>query len=245
MNTLQANSYNELQKLLAKKVTKLFLVGAAALPVLTKLLVNKLFIIDWMALPAENINLTLLDLFVSLLLPLFIFIAATDLFTGEGERGTLFQVRPISRIELFMSKLLSIGVLVLAQLLLVWLFVLISSALFDKTFNIVSIASSLGAFLVSLAPLMVIAALAVLIALAVKSSVLAISGMIVLYLVMVFIPYVAPNILYMLPTAYLDWYMHWMGDVSIRWIAQTVTYLCSSFALFLTAAYYMFNRKEA
>jgi ABC-2 type transport system permease protein len=245
MNTIQANSYNELQKLLAKKVSKLFLIGAAALPVLTKLLVNKLFIIDWMALPAENINLTLLDLFVSFLLPLFIFIAATDLFTGEGERGTLFQVRPISRIELFLSKLLSIGVLVLAQLLLVWLFLLISSALFDKTFDLVSIFSSLGAYLVSLAPLMVITALAVLIALAVKSSVLAISGMIVLYLIMAFIPYMAPNILYMFPTAYLDWYMHWMGDVTIRWIAQTVTYLCSSFALFLTAAYYMFNRKEA
>jgi ABC-2 type transport system permease protein len=245
MNTIQANSYNELQKLLAKKVTKLFLFGAATLPVLTKLLVNKLFNIDWMALPAENINLTLLDLFVSFLLPLFIFIAATDLFTGEGERGTLFQVRPISRIELFLSKLLSIGMLVLAQLLLVWLFVLISSALFDKTFDFISITSSIGAYLVSLAPLMVLAALAILIALAVKSSVLAISGMIVLYIVMAFLPYIAPNILYMLPTAYLDWYMHWMGDVSIRWIAQTVTYLCSSFALFLTAAYYMFNRKEA
>ncbi|WP_342430358.1 ABC transporter permease subunit [Neobacillus sp. FSL H8-0543] len=245
MNTIQANSYNELQKLLAKKVTKLFLFVAVALPVLTKLLVNKLFIIDWMALPAENINLTLLDLFVSLLLPLFIFIAATDLFTGEGERGTLFQVRPISRIELFLSKLLSIGGLVLVQLLLVWLFMLISSALFDKTFDFVAIASSLGAYLVSWVPLMVIVALAVLIALVINSSVLAISGMIVLYLAMVFIPYMVPNILYMLPTAYLDWYMHWLGDVSFRWIIQTVTYLCSAVVLFLSAGYYMFNRKEA
>ncbi|HEY4550293.1 MAG TPA: ABC transporter permease, partial [Bacillus sp. (in: firmicutes)] len=111
MQTIQANSLNELQKLITKKITKLFLVGALFIPFLTKLLVNKLFITDWMALPAANINFTLLDLFLTILLPLFIFIAATDLFTGEAERGTLFQVRPISRMELFLSKTVAIGVL--------------------------------------------------------------------------------------------------------------------------------------
>ena len=65
MQTIQANSLNELQKLLTKKMTKLFLAGALLIPFLTKLLVNKLFITDWMALPAENINFTLLDLFVN------------------------------------------------------------------------------------------------------------------------------------------------------------------------------------
>ncbi|MEH7255416.1 ABC transporter permease subunit, partial [Neobacillus niacini] len=112
-NTLKANSLNEMEKLLVKKVTKLFLFSAVLIPLLTKLLVNNLFITDWMALPAENINFLLLDLFVTILLPIFVFIAATDLFTGDGERGTLFQVRPISRIELFLSKLIAISLLTL------------------------------------------------------------------------------------------------------------------------------------
>jgi ABC-2 type transport system permease protein len=232
MNTIQANTFNEMQKLLTKRVTKLFLIAAVLIPVLTKLLVNNLFLTDWMALPTENINFTLLDLFVTILIPLFIFIAATDLFIGEGERGTLFQVRPISRMELFLSKVMAISVFSLFILLLDWLAVIISSAVLDKVFDMAAIPSSLGAFIVSWFPLIVLTALAVMVALFVHSSVLAISGMIVLYLMMMFIPYVLPNSLYLLPSAYLDWYMQWLSDVSFRWVIQTVTYLCSSLLYF-------------
>jgi ABC-2 type transport system permease protein len=245
MNTIKANTFNEIQKLLTKKVTKLFLLSTILVPVLTKLLVNHLFLTDWMALPTENINFTLLDLFITILIPLFIFIAATDLFTGEGERGTLFQVRPISRIELFLTKVIAISVLCLFILLLEWLAVMFSSAVFDKAFDIADIPSSFGAFIVSWFPIIVLTAFAVMLALFVHSSVLAISGMIVLYLFMMFIPYVLPGSLYLLPSTYLDWYMQWLSDVSFRWIIQTVTYLCSSFALFFSIGYYMFNRKEA
>ncbi|WHY02148.1 ABC transporter permease subunit [Neobacillus sp. DY30] len=245
MKTIRASTFNELQKLLTKKGTKLFVLAAVLIPVLTKLLVNNLFLTDWMALPTENINFSLLDLFVTLLIPLFIFIAATDLFTGEGERGTLLQVRPISRMELFLSKVIAISVFSLFILLLEWLAVMISSAVFDKAFDITVIPSSLGAFIVSWFPIIVLSSFAVMLALFVHSSILAISGMIVLYLIMMFIPYVLPNSLYLLPSAYLDWYMQWLSDVSIRWVIQTVTYLCSSFALFFSVGYYMFNRKEA
>ncbi|MEC1524767.1 ABC transporter permease subunit [Neobacillus niacini] len=245
MNTIKANTLNEMQKLLTKKGTKLFLLASVLIPVLTKILVNNLFLTDWMALPAENINMTLLDLFVTILIPLFIFIAATDLFTREGERGTLLQVRPISRMELFGSKVIAISILSLFILLLEWTAVVVSSTVFDKAFEITAIPSSIGAFVVSWFPILVLTAFAVMLALFVHSSVLAVSGMIVLYLIMLFIPYVLPGSLFFLPTAYLDWYMQWFGNVSIRWMIQTVTYLCSSFALFFTVGYYMFNRKEA
>jgi ABC-2 type transport system permease protein len=245
MNTILANSLNEIQKLLAKKVTKLLLLSAVIIPVLTKLLVNNLFLTDWMAMPAENINFTLLDLFVTIFIPLYIFIASTDLFTGEGERGTLLQVRPISRMELFVSKLSAIGILTLLVLLVEWLSVMISSAFFDNTLEFSTIAVSLGAFIVSWFPIIVISAFAVMLALVIRSSILAISSMIVLYLLMMFIPYVLPASLYLLPSTYLDWYMQWLGDVSFRWIIQTVTYLFSSFTLFFSIGYYMFNRKEA
>jgi ABC-2 type transport system permease protein len=245
MNTILANSLNEIQKLLAKKVTKLLLLSAVLIPVFTKLLVNNLFLTVWMAMPTENINFTLLDLFVTMLIPLYIFIASTDLFTGEGERGTLLQVRPISRMELFLSKLSAIGIITIFVLLIEWLSVIISSVIFDKTFEFSTIAVSLGAFIVSWFPIIVISAFAVMIALVIQSSVLAISSMIVLYLIMIFIPYVFPASLNLLPSTYLDWYMQWLGDVSFRWIIQTVTYLCSSFTLFFSIGYYMFNRKEA
>jgi ABC-2 type transport system permease protein len=147
--------------------------------------------------------------------------------------------------ELFLSKIIAISIFSLIVLLLEWLAVMISSSVFDKTFNLTNIPSSLGAFIVSWLPLIVLTAFAVTLALLVQSSVLAISSMIVLYLIMMFMPYVLPSSLYLLPSSYLDWYMQWLSDVSLRWILQTVTYLCSSFALFFSVGYYMFNRKEA
>ncbi|MFP7295871.1 ABC transporter permease [Neobacillus niacini] len=245
MNIIGANCLNEMQKLFAKKSTKLLLTSAVLIPVLTKLIVNNLFLTDWMALPSENINFTLLDLFINLFIPLFIFVSATDLFTGEGERGTLLQVRPVSRMELFLSKVTAISTFSLIILILEGLTVVASSAVFDKSFDLAAISSSLGAFAVSWFPLIVLTAFAVMLALIVNSSVLAITCMIVLYLIMMFIPYALPSSLYLVPSSYLDWYMQWLSDVSLRWILQTVTYLCSSFALFFSAGYYMFNRKEA
>ena len=245
MNIILANSCNELEKLLAKRVTKLFIVTAALLPFFIKVIVNNLFITDWMALPLENINFSVLDLFISILLPLFIFIAATYLFTGEGEQGTLFQVRPISRIELFLTKNFAICLIVGIQLLTVWLSIMVSSAILGQSFQLSMILTSLGAFLVSWVPLIVLTALAILLAQIVNSSIIAIASMIFLYLVMVFLPYVLPTIMYLLPTSYIDWYMQWHGNVSFLWIVQTVTYLCSSFALFFSTGYYIFNKKEA
>lgn len=245
MNTILSSSLNEGQKVFSKKGTKLFLVMAVIIPLLTKFIVNNLFLTDWMELPGENITFTLLDVFVTILLPLFIFITSTDLFTGENERGTLLPIRPISRMELFLSKVIAISFFSLVQLLLVWISTILSSALFDQTFNAGTIFSSLGAFVISWIPLMVITAFSVFLALLFHSSVLAISGMIVIYLLMVVVPYFLPNLLYLFPSSYLDWYMQWLGNVSIRWIIQTLTYLCSAFALFFTIGYYMFSRKEA
>jgi ABC-2 type transport system permease protein len=245
MNPVWANCKNELEKLMVKRVSKLFLVLACVLPIIIKILVNKMFITDWMALPSTNMNYMILDLMVKVILPLFCFIAAAELYTGEGERETLFQVRPISRIELFFSKTVAIGIFIGIQLLLSWLAVTISSMVLDNSFRFADLVLSLVAFLVSWFPLMVLSALAVLIALLVKTSVLAVSGLILVYVGMTILPYVFPGLLYMFPSSYLDWYMQWIGDISFRFVAQTVTYLCSAAALCLATGYYMFNKKEA
>ncbi|AGK52203.1 membrane spanning protein [Bacillus sp. 1NLA3E] len=245
MNPVLANICNEVEKLVAKRITKFLLLVAGILPFILKLVINKLFITDWMALPSENINYTILDLQVKVLLPLFCFLAAAELFTGEGERGTLLPVRPISRIELFISKMAAIVIIIGSQLILGWLGVTISSMVFDSTFQYDSIFSSLAAFLISWVPLLALTAFSVLFALVVNTSVVAVTSLILLYLVMTFIPYVFPGVLYMLPSSYLDWYMQWLGDVSFRWACQTVLYICSSSSLFLATGYYIFNRKEA
>ncbi|WP_040204633.1 ABC transporter permease [Neobacillus jeddahensis] len=244
MNTIVANSYNELQKLVTRRVTKLFFGVALSIPFIVKLVVNKLFITDWMALPSENINFSILDLFITIILPLFIFIAATYLFTGESERGTLLIVRPISRIELYLTKTAAISIIIMFQLLMTWLSIIISSVLFDQSFHFSSLLTSLAASLLSWVPLIVLTSLAIVLALLVNSSVLAISSMIFLYLLMFVLPYLFPNVMYLLPSSYLDWYMQWFRNMSIQWLIQTFTYLCSSFALYFCTGYFIFSKKE-
>lgn len=245
MQSVPANLYNELEKLWAKRVTKLFLLLAIVLPIAIKLLVDTMFLTNWMALPSLNVNYMILDLLVKLILPLFCFMAAAELFTGEGERGTLIQVRPINRIELFLSKTAAIGVFNIIQLILSWLSVTISSMVFDNSFRYGDIGLGFVAFLVSWFPLFVLTAFAVFFALLVRSSTIAMSGLILIYVGMLFLPYVFPNLLYLFPASYLDWYMQWIGDISIRWAMQTLIYLFSATVLFLASAYYMFNKKEA
>lgn len=245
MKTMFANGLNELDKLIARRTTVLFLILAAGLPVLIKLLAHKLFLTNWMSLPANSISFSILDLFVKVLLPLYIFIAATVLFTSEKEQGTLFPVRPISRLELFTTKTSAICLMVAIQLFTVWLSLMISSAIFDQTFQFMTIFSAFAAFFVSWVPLIVLTALTILLTQFVNASAIAVSTMIVLYLVMMVLPYAVPNTLYLFPSSYLAWYMQWFGDVSIRWLIQSIIYLCSAFALFFITGYYIFKKKEA
>jgi ABC-2 type transport system permease protein len=245
MNTLLSNGLNELEKLMVKRTTKLFLIFAAALPILIKLLVHKLFITNWMSLPTDNINFSILDLYVNIFLPLYIFIAATVLFTGEKEQGTLFPVLPISRLELYITKTFAICLMIGIQLFTVSVTLMVSNVIFDQSFQLKAILSVLGAFFVSWVPLIVLTAIAILLAQFFNSSAIAVSSMIFLYFVMIVLPYAVPNVLYFFPTSYFDWYMQWFGNMSIRWLIQSITYLCSSFTLFFITGYYIFNKKEA
>jgi ABC-2 type transport system permease protein len=245
VNTMLVNSQNELEKLFSKNVTRLAIITAVLLPLLVNLLANKLTIADWMGLPSENIHYSMLDIFIKGVLPIYSFMAAAILFTGEAEKGMLIPVRPISRFELFCSKALAIALMLGLQLVIAWLSLIISGVLFGQRIQLAAAFASLGAFLVSLVPLMVLTGFAILLATLLKSSITAITSMIVLYIVMLILPFVMPGSLYLFPSSYLDWYMGWQGNVSIKWLIETVTYLCSAFALFFTSGCYIFNSKEA
>lgn len=245
MKLVWANSLNEMQKLIAKKSTKLFLLTAGILPFILMLLIEKLIFADWMALPSENIQYSILDLFVKVLLPIFTFLAAAELFTAEGERGTLLPVRPISRFELFISKTMSIGIVIGLQLGLCWIGVTTGSLVMTRSFESAKTIELFAAFLLSWLPLLSLTCVAVLVALLVKSSVACITALILVYLGMIVLPYVFPNLLFMLPSSYLDWYVQWLGNASFKWVIQSVLYMCSFITMFLAISYSIFYRKEA
>jgi ABC-2 type transport system permease protein len=244
LQSVSMNARNEMVKLTAKRGIKFYFWIAALLPVVLSFLAVKIQANDMITLPSLNISFSILNVFLMVILPLFVFMAASDLFAGEWERGSLFQVSPINRVEAFLSKIVSIGVLCFAQLGIVWVSVSISMSIAEKRIIWSEIASTFVAFIVSFLPLLAIICLATFISQSFKHGASALGFMILTYAFMYVLPLIISQTTFLFPTAYLDWYQQWGGNVNFAWLGKSFIYLFSFCTLFLTAGYYSFNTKE-
>jgi ABC-2 type transport system permease protein len=244
LQSVSMNARNEMVKLTAKRGIKFYLFLATLLPVVLSFLAVKIQANDMITLPSLNISLSILNIFLMVLLPLFTFMAASDSFAGEWERGSLFQVSPINRVEAFLSKIVAISAICFVQLGIVWVSVSISLSLTEKGLTWSEVASTFGAFVVSVLPLLAIICFAAFVSQLFKHSASAFGFMILTYALMYIFPLIISETTYLFPTSYLDWYQQWGGNVNFAWLGKSFIYLFSFCTLFLTAGYYSFNTKE-
>jgi ABC-2 type transport system permease protein len=244
LQSVKMSARNEMVKLLAKRGVKFYFLIAALLPVVLSFLAVKIQANDMITLPSLNISFSILNVFLMVILPLFVFVAASDSFAGEWERGSLFQVSPINRVEGFLSKIVAISALCFAQLGIVWVSVSISMSLTEKGLTWTEAASTFGAFIVSVFPLLAIICFAAFVSQSFKHGAFALGMMILTYAIMYVFPLIISQTTYLFPTAYLDWYQLWGGNVNFAWLGKSFIYLFSFCSLFLTAGYYSFNTKE-
>lgn len=244
LQSIRMNARNEMVKLTVKRGIKFYYWIAVLLPVVLSFFAVKIQSNGMITLPSLHISLSILNVFLMVILPMFVFTAAADLFAGEWERGSLFQVSPINRVEVFISKIVAIFVLCFAQLGIVWLLISLSMSIAEKGIIWSEIAYTLGAFLVSFLPLLAIICLAAFISQTFKHGASALGFMILIYAFMYVFPLIISQTTYLFPTAYLDWYQQWGGNVNFAWLGKSIVYLFSFCTLFLTAGYYSFNTKE-
>lgn len=245
MNVMRANTVNELHKLFAKRGTKAMLVLVGISPLLIFIFLN--FLNNGLiAIPDSNIQFLILAFFTTVLLPLFVMVASADLYQGEMERKTmkLLFTSPISRSEIFLSKLFAIIIMIGVQLGLVWIVANISPAFLGEIGTLSRIFSSFVAYTVSLVPLIALTAFSVFLVQWFKSSTMALALLITSYIAMKAVVFIFPTFMYAFPVAYSDWYQRFLGHPSLLWISQSFIYLLSFSALFFTLGYYMFKRKE-
>jgi ABC-2 type transport system permease protein len=244
LDAIKVNTINEMEKLLHKKGLKLYLTLITLFPFLIMLVTEKVITNDMLVLPAVNLSYALLKGFAVIVIPLFIIVTTSELFSGERERNTLFMIRPIERYEIFLSKILAQALLIGLQLMLFYSITSISLLVFGKDFTIIDLGTLLFSTLVTWIPLLAIIVFTAVISQFFKSSGASVGIGILLYALMFILPYVVPGSLYAFPTAYLDWYQLWNENVSFRWMLQSILYLFSFCTLFFTVGYYMFKSKE-
>lgn len=244
MKEFMLNTISEFEKLITKPGIKMYLYAAALLPIIFALIAAKVQTNDMISLSALNISFSILNIFLMMILPLFIFMTNSDQFSGEWDRGTLFPVRPINRLQLFLSKYAASAVLIAIQLGIIWFSSILSTWFFEKNLEAHTVWSSFIAVLVSIIPLLALMAFSNFLAQWFKSTSAAITVNVLIYIAMIGLPFIYPNAMYLFPSSYLDWYIQWQENVNILRISQSLIYLFSFSSLFLAAGYYMFNRKE-
>ncbi len=250
MNILQANFINEIQKMFLKsKVLACFIISAiipVGIALLIALLHNKVGVL---AVGPAGFPVFILGLFTSVLLPLFIFMWAADIFAGELGEGNLkiVLVRPISRFKIYLSKIMALGLSIILLLAIILIFTLISGIFLGGSGSdyLVGLGSGLKAYLAATVPMISLAIAAAFIAQFFKSSSGALTTSIFVYIAARVLPVVLPSASKVLLFSYTNWHSMWLGSLAApeKLLYAFLIMLSSSIILF-TSGYYLFDTKE-
>ncbi|OPH52084.1 hypothetical protein BC351_33535 [Paenibacillus ferrarius] len=248
MPSLTANVWNETIKMAAKKKTIFFLAVTLLMPVLAGLLLARFQSgIGIGAIASQDFPILMLGLLTSIFLPLFVFMGAADVFSGEMGDRTMKNTltRPITRFKVFASKQIALSVYI-ALFLVAGLAASVISALFFQNFGgFDTVVKWFLAYGAAFVPLLVLSIVAVFLAQFFSSSSSALTVSILLYLAFKVAAFFIPQIATYSPTAYMDWHMLWIGSqIAIGKISTIFMFLAACSILFFTAGFYLFDKKE-
>ena len=249
MKVLYANILNETQKLFLKKKTIALLVVTAILPIASAVILS-IFQKNIGIIPvnANQFSIFILGLFINYVLPLFITMAAVDIFTGEFNDRTLKAVllRPISRFKVFSSKIICIGIYIVVYLITLLLFSTISGSFLQGDGSFLNgFLLGMVAYIVSVIPMIGIGIAAAFISQLFKSSSGALVIAIIIYITLSVTSRFFPVLSRSLLTSYSDWYLLWIGSTVLVGKIFNAAIVILSYCLILFAGgFYLFDKKE-
>jgi hypothetical protein len=246
MNSLGANVINEVQKLFLRKKTIVFLVIMALISFLSAFFISviqsKLLFIS---LTAESFPLIILSVITNVFLPLFIFMLASESFSGEIADKTmkLTLTRPISRFKIFLSKNIAIVAYVILNLFVIMLSTLIATVLFRFSFGsygLIIISYILDAF-----PALIVVTFATCIVQFFRSSIGALVSCIFVFIGIKILAIFINGFNNAIFTSYLNWYTQWSSS-GIKYLAHiNLLFMLIAYGIiFFTIGFYLFDKKE-
>ncbi|WP_276356905.1 ABC transporter permease [Cohnella caldifontis] len=249
MSLLMSATINEWVKLRARKKTVFFLALIAVLPFLGLMAVQRLQNgVGIAAFSGADYPIAFLGGLTLFVLPLLIFLSASDMFAGELGDRTIRSVlvRPVNRYKIFASKLLAIFGVTALGLLLGWISSTAASLFMDAPDGRWGgVAESALAYAAAAVPMFALGTVSAFLSLGFRNASGALAVSILVYAAAKLVAFAFPQIAAFLPTAYTDWHQLWIGGaVSFGKIAAIFSFLLGCGIVFYTSGSYLFEKKE-
>lgn len=248
MNSLKANIINEIQKLFLKRKITVFLIITAVTCFISAFFISSIQAkLAFVALSSVSFPMMTLSIFTNIFLPLFIFMAVSEVFSGEVANKSLklVLIRPISRFKIYISKNAAIAIYIIINLLVVLIASIVSTMLLKIGFATQGVTQIIFGYLIDAIPAIVFSLFAAFIAQFFKSSSGALITCILCYLGIEVLSLFTKGFNNIIFTSYLNWYSMWSaGGSSFLRNINTFFMILAYGIIFFTVGYYMFDKKE-
>lgn len=246
MKALLINTKSELYKLLIKKKYIVITILSALVCVLRLgggLLISK--VSEGEVVIKSNLIMEMSGFIIDILLPLIIFMAVCDLFSGEAQEDNFKAslMRPLTRFKVLISKSLSVFFLGCITMLAMFFICLVIQLISGNGLS--AAPHTLAAYIIDMIPLFSIIAMAVLINMLSKSPTLAMLICIVVYVFFKYLNYYVSPWGQMIFTAYSQWHKIWLGSsLPVTSLLSKTGILLGSVLILYTLSYIIFDKKD-
>lgn len=246
MNNIKINTINEIEKLFLKKKFIVFIIIMAVISFLSTFFISSIQSkLIFIAMGSISFPLVILSMFTNILLPLFVFMAASELFPAElnDKALKLVLIRPISRFKIFISKILAIAFYVCLNLFAIFLSSTISCLLLHV--NILSLQHIIFSYTIDIIPALILILFTVFIAQLFKSSSASIISCILIFIGVKVLSLFASGLNNVLFTSYLNWYPLWTFGINNFFRVINIFLMLLAYGIiFFTVGYYIFDKRE-
>ncbi|SFL31204.1 ABC-2 type transport system permease protein [Paenibacillus sp. 1_12] len=249
MHSYWAGVQNEISKLAARKKMILLPALLLLLPIAASILLSQLQSgIGIAAISSGDFPQLMLGVYTNFLLPLLIFMAAADMFAGEVQDRTLkiTLMRPISRFQVFSSKITVLALFALIILAAALIVSLLAGLVLQARSGMgESVMQAIVSYMAAWFPMTALAIAAALLAQFFRSASGALAICVVLYVALKGLGILYPQLAAYSPTFYTDWHQLWINNgVSAGKLVNASTYLLACCILCFTAAFVMFDKRQ-
>ncbi|HEY9061024.1 MAG TPA: ABC transporter permease [Pseudobacteroides sp.] len=248
MEELRAASVNEIERLFKKRKAIVAIIISIIAIILGQLVVVGIrFGIGSRAADKAEFPLLVLFIFVNAILPLFTALVSIDIFAGEFSQNTMkiAILRPISRLKLFLSKIVAIAFFVFMNLLVVMSLSTLIGMLFNPgNISFMHMLKIVSAYLISIFPVLTVALMVVFLANLFKNGTAAFFASTIVFLGFKVLEFLFGSYKIMFITSMLDWYSRWTGDISVQIVTREFLIMLACSLMAFSGGFYLFDKKE-
>lgn len=247
MSNLTAAYLNELYKISKKKKIVVAAVLSVAAVALAGLIVSS--VNNFMGIRLAGVSgffVLVLQVLNYTLIPLFTAFICIDMFSGEfgGEHTVkLTLTRPVSRLKVYLSKVLAAATFIAANLLFVMILSYLVSFFIKGTS--VSFGNIFIMYVASFFPLLIFALMVMLISNLARGSASSFMLSLLAFLMFVALQFIFPAYDSFFFTTAFDWYkLFWGSFINVQKIFRVFLILLGYGLVFFSAGYYLFDKKD-